>query len=187
MARPRKTPTPAPGEVAAPLPTDNDGVAPVNTAYLESLIGYNARRTALTVISLFVERMAVYGVGPVDFSVLSLIRHNPGITSRVLCASLGLLPPNLVVMVQQFEQRGLLEKRPHPHDGRAIALYLTPPGEAMMAEAEQTAFDLEIEATSALTDGQRNTLRRLLKLVYAPGPKTAAARSARTVSLKKNS
>jgi DNA-binding MarR family transcriptional regulator len=182
MARPRKTPTPAPDDGAALSPTDNDGVAPVNTAYLESLIGYNARRTALTVISLFVERMAVYGVGPVDFSVLSLIRHNPGITSRVLCASLGLLPPNLVVVVQQFEQRQLLEKRPHPHDGRAIALYLTPQGEALMAEAEDTAFHLEIEATAALTDAQRSTLRRLLKLVYAPGPKavTSKTRSRKT-------
>jgi DNA-binding MarR family transcriptional regulator len=113
----------------------------------------------------------------VDFSVLSLIRHNPGITSRVLCASLGLLPPNLVVMVQQFEQRQLLEKRPHPHDGRAIALYLTSEGEALMAEAEETAFNLEIEATAALSDAQRSTLRRLLKLVYAPGPNAVAPKT----------
>lgn len=175
MARSRKTPPPTPTDDA--VAPEAEGAAAVNTAYLESLIGYNARRTALTVISLFVERMAVYGVGPVDFSVLSLIRHNPGITSRVLCASLGLLPPNLVAMVQQFEQRQLLEKRPHPHDGRAIALYLTPQGEALMAEAEVTAFNLEIEATAALTDAQRNTLRRLLKMVYAPGPQAVAPKT----------
>ena len=43
--------------------------------------------------------MSVYGLRPVDFSVLSLITHNPGITSRQLCATLGILPPNLVKLV----------------------------------------------------------------------------------------
>jgi len=181
MARPRSPSRPA---ADATPPEADAATLPLDTAYLESLIGYNARRAALTIISLFVDRMAVYGVGPVDFSVLSLIHHNPGITSRVLCASLGLLPPNLVVMVQQFEQRQLLEKRPHPHDGRAIALYLTPEGQRLMAEAEQTASQLEVDATSALTEAQRSTLKRLLKQVYAPPPRPVAtpARANRTLA-----
>ncbi|MEN9844611.1 MAG: Multidrug resistance operon repressor [Pseudomonadota bacterium] len=147
-----------------------DPVTRVDTSYLETLIGYNARRSALTIISLFLERMAVYGLRPVDFSVLSVIAHNPGVTSRMLCASLGLLPPNLVSMIQQFEQRELIDKKPHPHDGRALALYLTPKGQALMEQAEATAFALEREATAALTEAQRNTLRRLLKRIYAPPP-----------------
>ena len=65
-------------------------VEEVDTRFLESLLGYNARRTALVLIEPFLERMAVYDVRPVDFSVLSLITHNPGITSRQLCSTLGL-------------------------------------------------------------------------------------------------
>lgn len=155
-------PTPAPTPPDVSLSVDN-----VDTSYLETLIGYNARRAALSIIDLFLRRMEPYGVRIVDFSVLSLIRHNPGITSRQLCASLGLLPPNLVNMLQQLEQRQLVERRPHPTDGRAVSLHLTAQGHDMMQEAEATAFQLEIEATSALTDAQRNTLRRLLKQVYA--------------------
>lgn len=140
----------------------------IDTSFLETLIGYNARRAALTIIGTFMERMAVYGVRPVDFSVLSVIAHNPGITSRQLCACLGLLPPNLVTMLNQLEQRDLVVRQPHPHDGRAIALSLTEQGKALMAEAEATAYQLEIDATAALSEAQRSTLRRLLKLVYAP-------------------
>ncbi|MBY0466876.1 MAG: MarR family winged helix-turn-helix transcriptional regulator [Burkholderiales bacterium] len=162
----------------ASLPTPEvDAAAPgkLDTSFLETLIGYNARRAALTIIGTFMERMAVYGVRPVDFSVLSVIAHNPGITSRQLCACLGLLPPNLVIMLNQLEQREWVVRQPHPHDGRAIALSLSAQGAAMMAQAEATAYQLEIDATAALTDAQRTTLKRLLKLVYAPPLKTPAA------------
>jgi hypothetical protein len=75
----------------------------VDTRFLESLIGYNARRAALAIIEEFLERMAVYGLKPVDFSVMSVIVHNPGVTSRQLCASLNILPPNLVSLIQYLD------------------------------------------------------------------------------------
>ena len=56
----------------------------LDTTFLESLLGYNARRAALTIIEVFLDRMAVYGLRTVDFSTLSLVAHNPGITSRQL-------------------------------------------------------------------------------------------------------
>lgn len=138
----------------------------VNNDYLESLVGYNARRATLVIIELFLQRMAVYDLRPVDFSVVSLIVHNPGITSRQLCSTLGVLPPNLVGMVNQLEKRGLIAKRPHPSDGRATGLHPTASGQALMQEAEKTALELEIEATSGLSAAERKTLIRLLKKVY---------------------
>ncbi len=112
--------------------------------------------------------MAVYGLRPVDFSVLSLITHNPGITSRQICAVLAIQPPNLVSMVQTLVQRGLVERRAHPSDGRAQGLYLTPEGEALMQEAERTASRSETESAQRLTPAERRTLIRLLKKVYLP-------------------
>ena len=103
-------------------------VETVDTSYLETLVGYNARRAALFVIGNFMERMAVFDLRTVDFSVLSLIHHNAGITSRQLCNALGILPPNLVGMVNAFEKRELVVRRPHPTDGRAMGLHLTPSG-----------------------------------------------------------
>ncbi len=141
-------------------------VETVDSRYLESLIGYNARRAALAVIDVFLERMAVYELRPVDFSALSLIRHNPGITSRQLCGALGVLPPNLVGMINRFEKRGLVMRRPHPVDGRAQGLHLTDPGEALMAQAEVTASQLEQDVTHRLTEGERATLMTLLQKIY---------------------
>jgi len=138
----------------------------VDTSYLESLLGYNARRAALAVIEVFMERMAPYDLRPVDFSVLSLITHNPGITSRQLCTALGILPPNLVGMINALEKRELIVRRPHPRDGRAMGLHLTPSGQKLMRDAERTAAELEADVASRLSASEGKTLLRLLKKIY---------------------
>ena len=138
----------------------------VDTRYLQTLMGYNARRAALSIIELFLERLAPYGLKPVDFSVMSTIQHNPGVTSRQLCATLNLLPPNLVGLIQSLESRGLIERKPHPHDGRAVGLHASPKGQALMVQAEQAASELEIEKTAKLTPSQRKTLLVLLQKIY---------------------
>ncbi|MDB5928916.1 MAG: MarR family transcriptional regulator [Polaromonas sp.] len=147
-------------------PNPAPSIDKVNTEYVESLVGYNARRAALVIIEQFLQRMAAYDLRPVEFSVLSLIGHNPGITSRQLCATLSILPPNLVGMINQFEKHGLVIKRPHPSDGRATGLHPTPACEALLREAEKTALELENEATARLSAAERKTLIRLLKKVY---------------------
>lgn len=145
---------------------DLSAVDQVDTSYLQTLLGYNARRAALTIIEGFLERMAEFGLRPVDFSVMSVIQHNPGVTSRQLCAALNLLPPNLVGLVQSLEARGLIHRQPHPTDGRAVGLHPTAEGAALMHKAEQAATDLEIERSRKLTAAQRKTLLELLQKIY---------------------
>ena len=147
---------------ATPVPAVDE----VDCSYLESLLGYNARRAALAVIEVFMERMAPYDLRPVDFSVLSLITHNPGITSRQLCGTLGILPPNLVGMINALEKRELIARRPHPRDGRAMGLHLTAAGQKLMRDAERTAAELETDVSARLSASEARTLIRLLKKVY---------------------
>ena len=138
----------------------------VNTRYLETLVGYNARRAALVIIEEFMKRMAVYDLRTVDFSVLSLITHNPGITSKQLCNTLGIQAPNLVSMVNALEQRELIKRLPHPNDGRAMGLHLTELGEKTVRRAEKTAAELERDVTAKLSPQERKTLMTLLKKIY---------------------
>lgn len=147
--------------IAPPGKTDR-----LDARMLETLVGYNARRAWLIVSDFFAERMAPYGLKQIDFSVLSLLAHNPGATSRQLCSTLDILPPNLVSLVATLDSRGLIERRPHPHDGRAVGLYLTPAGEALIHEAEQAVMQLEADASARLTARERETLIRLLQKIY---------------------
>ncbi|WP_296926115.1 MarR family transcriptional regulator [Polaromonas sp.] len=141
-------------------------VETVDTSYLEGLVGYNASRAAITVIELFLQRMAIYSMRQVDFSVMSLITHNPGITSRQLCSALSIQPPNMVAMINALENRELIGRQPHPRDGRAVGLHATAAGRKLMRDAERTAQELELDATSRLTAAERKTLIRLLQKVY---------------------
>ncbi len=151
---------PSPMKKSAPV------IDHVDTSYLETLIGYNARRAALAVIEQFLEQMAVYDLKPVEFSVMSVIVHNPGVTSRQLCTALNILPPNLVRLIQLLETRGLIERKPHPNDGRAVGLHPTDEGKSLMAKAEVTASELEMSIGSKLTPNQAQTLVTLLQKIY---------------------
>jgi DNA-binding MarR family transcriptional regulator len=152
-----ETPTPA-TTLGAPTGLD--------TSYLETLLGYNARRAAPAVISVFLQRMATFGLKPVDFSVLTLIAHNPGVTSRQLCAALDILPPNLVGMIKSLDARGLIVRRPHPTDRRAQGLHLSPAGKRLQREAQATATELERDVASPLSAAELDTLKSLLRRVY---------------------
>jgi len=146
-----------------------DELAPLDTDFLEQLIGYNARRAALTLIAVFLREMAPLQLRIVDFSVITLIAHNPGVTSRQICAALDILPPNLVGMIRQMENQGWIERRQHPTDRRAQGLFLTPAGQALQAEAEAKVATLEGEDITHLSPRERETLIGLLRKVYRPG------------------
>jgi DNA-binding MarR family transcriptional regulator len=151
---------------ALPEPPPALAVDEVDASYLESLVGYNARRAALAIIEVFLPRMADYQLRPVDFSVLSLVMHNPGITSRQLCTTLGILPPNLVGIVGALQARQLVVRTRHPRDRRAMGLHLTEAGRKLARQAERTAAQLEAQATARLTAAESRTLIRLLRKVY---------------------
>ena len=165
-ARPAATST-APASANAEAPVA-DGA--LDTRYLETLLGYNARRAALAVIAVFLRRMAPLDLRPVDFSVLTLIAHNPGATSRQICSTLDILPPNLVGLVRQLESRGLLLRQPHPTDRRAQGLHLSAAGKRLQRAAETEATQLESEVAGVLTPDELATLNSLLRRVYLRSP-----------------
>jgi DNA-binding MarR family transcriptional regulator len=164
LRRPRAARKTASQAEAAPPPVESD--SRIDASYLETLLGYNARRAALAVIGVFLQRMAPFGLRPVDFSVLTLIAHNPGITSRQICAALDILPPNLVGMIKSLDKRGLIERRPHPSDRRAQGLHLSPDGKKLQKSAQATATRLESDVASRLSADELDTLKSLLRKVY---------------------
>ena len=172
--KPKKTARARPAATSTAPATANaeaqvaDGA--LDTRYLETLLGYNARRTALSVIAVFLRRMAPFELRPVDFSVLSLIAHNPGVTSRQICAALDILPPNLVGLVRQLEARGLVLRKPHPSDRRAQGLHLSAAGKRQQRAAELEATRLEGEVADVLTAQELATLNQLLRRVYQRPP-----------------
>jgi DNA-binding MarR family transcriptional regulator len=75
-------------------------------------------------------------------------------------------PPNMVGTINQFVQRGLVERRPHPRDGRAQGLHLTASGLDLMQEVEPKVAQFEAEAAQRLSQAEREQLMALLQKIY---------------------
>lgn len=139
---------------------------PLDQRVLQDLVGYNCRRAYIRIMPLFEKRMAKYELRPVDFSVLSLLKANPNINQKRLSVAVNVSPPNLAILLDKLQDRGLLLRQRSPLDRRSQTLALTPAGLAMCTKAEKTASELETDATSALTDAERAQLIKLLQKIY---------------------
>lgn len=136
------------------------------TEYLETLLGYNASRAAHTLVSHFIRGVGSFELRTVDFSVLSVIGRWPGVTSRQLCQQLNVLPPNMVVLLRELHKRDLIERQPHPTDGRAMGLLLSTSGKALIKKAEKAASAADLQGTPHLSAAERKTLESLLQKIY---------------------
>lgn len=141
---------------------------PLTQDVLLSLVGYNCRRAYLSILPLFAERMEQYGLRTVDFSVLSLLNANPNITQKRLAHAINLSPPNLAILLDRLEERGLVMRQRNPLDKRSQTLILTSEGARLCAKAEKTASQLEQEATSMLSSAEREQLLGLLQKIFLP-------------------
>lgn len=139
----------------------------IDSGFLKTLVGYNTRRATLRIMDVFTERMGSLGLKPVEFSVLSLIGRNPGVTPTQLCAELNLLPPNLTKLLLRLDTQKLLNRKVLATDKRAVCLSLSATGTKLLAEAESRVIELEEQASSALTPKQRETLISLLQKIYS--------------------
>ncbi|SFC92001.1 MarR family winged helix-turn-helix transcriptional regulator [Massilia yuzhufengensis] len=141
---------------------------PLNQEMLLSLVGYNCRRAYLSIMPLFHERMSELDLRTVDFSVLSLLHANPNITQKRLSNAINVSPPNLAILLDRLEARGLLLRQRNPLDKRSQTLILTAEGERMAVEAEDKVSALEADATSALSNAERAQLLKLLQKIFQP-------------------
>lgn len=161
-------PPPAPARHAPEQPRKPSAAPlPRGQRALGALVGYNCRRAYLAVVEHSIRHMAEHDLRPTSFSVLSLVHHEPGLNSRQVSKALGVRPPNLVAIIASLEARGLIERRPDPADARSLGLHPTAEGSRLAARLERLLTRAEIEATSMLSDAERETLIALLARIWS--------------------
>jgi len=78
---------------------------------------------------------------------------------------LQLLPSRVVAYVDEFEDRGYVERRRNPDDRRQHALYLTAAGKKVMRKVSELAGQHERRFTAGLDPEQRGALVGLLAML----------------------
>jgi DNA-binding MarR family transcriptional regulator len=154
---------------------DNAGVsqrkAPENTtpagrlaeARLHDVIGYQVAQASIATLGLF-QRAAgkALDLRPAEYTVLVLIKENPGGTAARVARALAVSAPNITMWLDKLERRGLVERRASETDRRTQHLHVTERGRHLADAATQQLIEAEREAFSHLSLGERTILVELL-------------------------
>jgi DNA-binding MarR family transcriptional regulator len=130
------------------------------------LLSWNGQRTAY----LFAEALRPLGLRPPHFGVLSLIDATPGSTQQELVDRSMIDPSSMVAVLDELEELGLAERRPHPTDRRKHAIGLTAMGGKTLERARVAAIETAKEVFGPLDRSEIETLRGLLRKLAGLGP-----------------
>jgi DNA-binding MarR family transcriptional regulator len=119
----------------------------------------------LTRLSRDVYRRAtedVIGIRLKQFIALDYLRELGGTTQQQLGETLHLDKNNCVILLNDLEEDGYVERRRDPRDRRRHLVEMTPVGEKALERAEAKLETLEDEVIGELNSEERATLRALL-------------------------
>jgi DNA-binding MarR family transcriptional regulator len=74
-------------------------------------------------------------------------------------------PPTLTRIVAKLEQRGLVQRAPHPTDGRQVILSTTDAGRAVVVENRRQRDEWLAKGLATLSPDERETLRRAAEIL----------------------
>ncbi len=132
-------------------------------AALKSIIGYQLAQATITTTEVFQAQVGgPFDLRPVEFTVLTLIHENPGVSGKQLARALAVTPPNITMWIDRLEARELVARERSATDGRAQHLRTTPQGSALAHNAVQRLLDGERQAMAALSPAERAILVELL-------------------------
>src|SRR5260370_31632734 len=107
------------------------------------------------VAAAFSKRLAPLGLEPRHFGMLTRLAANEGRSQQAIGELMGLNPTRMVILVDELEKVGLVERRRNPADRRSHALYLTAAGREQLRHAQQRRAGHERQLTASLTHGGR--------------------------------
>jgi DNA-binding MarR family transcriptional regulator len=106
---------------------------------LDARLGYVLRRAQVAVFQDFFQAMGALDVSPAQYSTLTVIERNPGLTQTQVADALGIKKANFVAMIKELERRGLAQRAAIPADKRSFALHLTAKGQALARKLEEAS------------------------------------------------
>lgn len=91
----------------------------------DKTIDYALRATWQAVSRMYNEEASKYGATmATGFALLSIDREE-GTPSTMLGPKMGMEATSLTRTLKSMEEKGLIERRPNPNDGRGVLIYLT--------------------------------------------------------------
>ena len=122
-------------------------------------------------------RLKPLGFGVGHLPVLIALQNGKASTQRDLARFAKVEQPPMAQMLARMERDGLIQRTPHPQDGRSSRIVLTKAAQARMPNAIETLFEGNREALDGFTDTEATQLVALLTRLIANLDQIASAES----------
>jgi DNA-binding MarR family transcriptional regulator len=142
-----------------------DATPSVDLADLNEHLGYLLRRAQLWVFQHFHETLAPLDIRTAQYSVLTVINANPGLSQMALAHALGIERARLVHVLDSLERRRLLERVPSTSDRRRHAMHLTTEGRAFLRKARDLVDAHERHVVRKFGPARHQQLLKLLSFM----------------------
>jgi DNA-binding MarR family transcriptional regulator len=135
------------------------------TYAIDDNLGYLVNRTARLMAQMYSRRLQRHGVALAQWAILLFLYAKDGQTQRELSRVVAIEPPTVARTIDRMVRDGLVRREPHPHDGRATRIRLTPRALALREELAVESMAGNEFAARVLSAEEQETLKTLLRRV----------------------
>lgn len=132
-------------------------------------IDYALRATWQSVIKMYNEEAKNYGLTmAIGFTLLS-IDPKGGTPSTALGPKMGMEATSLSRILKSLEEKGYIQRKPNPNDGRGVLIHLTPLGLEKRKDSKDVVLRfnevVKDQVSQSDLDGFFRTVERINKLI----------------------
>lgn len=142
------------------------------TRTLGRLVGYRLRRASAVFATDFTNALDGTGIRQIPLGIMAVVSDNPGINQGTVGRLLGIKRANMVPLINELIESGLILREADPADRRAFTLAMSPAGSAMLADCIRRIDAHEDRLLAGFTKAERALLLDLLARIEQLGAAT---------------
>ncbi len=140
-----------------------------NDATLQRFVGYHMKRAFNVVQADLTRTLRPFDLRMLTYTALVLIVDNPGLSPSQLAEAMDVERPNMGVIVDELEQRALIQRARVPTDRRTYALSATLQGKRLCDRAVKAVTAHERRLLEGITAQSQDTMIAALQLIQSRG------------------
>jgi len=138
-------------------------------AVLRELLGYHIKRAQSAIQADLNAALKPLDLRMLTFSALAVVASSPGLRQAQLADALSIERPNLVVILDELERRGLILRDRVPTDRRAYALKATLEGRRLFEAAQAAVRAHEAALFTGISPEDQVRLREMMQRIWRAG------------------
>ena len=139
----------------------------INDDTLRTFVGYHLKRSFNVIQSDLIDTLRPFDLRMLTYTALVLIVDNPGLNQSRLSQIMDIERPNLVIIIDELEERELITRERVPTDRRSYALHPTQSGRVLYRETLDAVKQHEAKLLSQIPPEQLEQMIATLKLIEA--------------------